>query len=703
MTKTVFNLAFLIGAIIVIWMGANFVGSDTLALSMIILIGGVYVFGCWELYRYRQATLGLSDALTSITQPVIDLPAWINTLDGSLHNAVRMRIEGDRVGLPGPVLTPYLVGLLVMLGLLGTFAGMVGTLKGAVFALQGTTELQAIREGLAAPMKGLGMAFGTSVAGVAASAILGLISTLCRKERLHVTRTLDHKITHVFREHSLSHNRMAAYKTIQDQAEQLPDVTVRLHQMAERMEQAGSQLASQLLEQQNALHASTQTMFSELAESVASSLKESLSESGRLVGESIQPVVTETMKSIQSSMDESVRETHVSLSKVATDQLNDMSNEMNKTAASILNGLDAQRTQWIENLQTSDGQRLASWETAFDTLQHKAQQHWDEQGQKTLSALSEAGSSHVASISGLTNELQHLIQSLGQSAQALLDDNAETSSKLMNETQRLVQESETLIKQRMETEQAWLEGQNQRIDTIAEHLNTQLGALRDEESHRAQDALSRLAQLEERVAEHLSNLGASLEAPMTRLIETASETPKAAAEVIGHLRREISNNIERDNTLLTERQEIMANVNKLFTTMEESAAGQRDAIDQLVKNSADTLSNVGSQFNQKVENEVSKLTQISDHFAGSSVEIASLGEAFTTAVQVFNESNAQLMDSLSRIETALEHSATKSDEQLAYYVAQAREIIDHSMLSQKELFEELKQLGKSQRALDVAL
>ena len=37
---------------------------------------------------------------------------------------------------------------------------------------------------------------------------------------------------------------------------------------------------------------------------------------------------------------------------------------------------------------------------------------------------------------------------------------------------------------------------------------------------------------------------------MTRLIETASETPRAAAEVIGKLREEVSNNLERDNTLL---------------------------------------------------------------------------------------------------------------------------------------------------------
>ena len=49
-----------------------------------------------------------------------------------------------------------------------------------------------------------------------------------------------------------------------------------------------------------------------------------------------------------------------------------------------------------------------------------------------------------------------------------------------------------------------------------------------------------LAGLEATVTEHLGRLGTALEAPMTRLIETASQTPKAAAEVITRLREEMT-------------------------------------------------------------------------------------------------------------------------------------------------------------------
>jgi len=60
---------------------------------------------------------------------------------------------------------------------------------------------------------------------------------------------------------------------------------------------------------------------------------------------------------------------------------------------------------------------------------------------------------------------------------------------------------------------------------------------------------------------------------------------------------------------------------------------------------------------------------------------------------VFGESNDKLVTHLQRIETALDKSLARSDEQLAYYVAQAREVIDLSMMSQKQIVEDLQRLA----------
>ncbi|MRT32903.1 DUF802 domain-containing protein, partial [Xylella fastidiosa subsp. multiplex] len=85
----------------------------------------------------------LRRAADGLTQAPASLGAWLDTLHPSLRNAARLRIEGERVGLPGPALAPYLVGLLVLLGMLGTFLGMVVTLRGTGTALESATDLAA--------------------------------------------------------------------------------------------------------------------------------------------------------------------------------------------------------------------------------------------------------------------------------------------------------------------------------------------------------------------------------------------------------------------------------------------------------------------------------------------------------------------------------------------------------------------------------
>ena len=88
------------------------------------------------------------------------------------------------------------------------------------------------------------------------------------------------------------------------------------------------------------------------------------------------------------------------------------------------------------------------------------------------------------------------------------------------------------------------------------------------------------------------------------------------------------------------------------------------------------------------------------HNGASAVELASLGEAFGRSVQLFQASNDKLLDGLQRIEASINRSTTRSDEQLAYYVAQAREVIDLSIASQQGLVEHLRQLqGKPAKPL----
>ena len=78
--------------------------------------------------------------------------------------------------------------------------------------------------------------------------------------------------------------------------------------------------------------------------------------------------------------------------------------------------------------------------------------------------------------------------------------------------------------------------------------------------------------------------------------------------------------------------------------------------------------------------------------SGSAIELSALADAFGHGVELFSSSNERLVDSLQRIETAIGASLSRSDEQLAYYVAQAREVIDLSIGAQKGILEDLRLL-----------
>jgi hypothetical protein len=76
----------------------------------------------------------------------------------------------------------YLTGLLVFLGLLGTFWGLietVGSVGGIINNLKvggdADTVFDALKEGLAAPLGGMGISFSSSLFGLAGSLILGFL------------------------------------------------------------------------------------------------------------------------------------------------------------------------------------------------------------------------------------------------------------------------------------------------------------------------------------------------------------------------------------------------------------------------------------------------------------------------------------------------------------------------------------------------
>ena len=1025
------------GLAAVCWIGAGYVNVNPLALAVTALIGAVYALGGLELFRYQAATARLSGAIDQLTEAPASLGDWLAQLPPTLRNAVRLRTEGERVGLPGPTLTPYLVGLLVLLGMLGTFLGMIATLRGTGLALESSTDLAAIRASLAAPVKGLGFAFGTSVAGVATSAMLGLLSALCRRERLKAAQLLDTKIATVLRVYSPVHQREESFKLLQRQADIMPAVVDRLEAMMTTMAQHNLALTERLTANQEAFHGNTDVAYTRLAAAVEKTLKDSVIDGARSASAAIQPAVEATMaglaresaalhetvtQAVQQQLDglstrfetstttvaeiwkealAEQRDTNTALAQdlrtsldgfagafdarsgallehVST-RLNDVAGNMttgwreavsqqeranaqaadanqaaltaaaatftDHSAALIRTVGDTQATMHA-TLAAQDEQRLAAWnaslaamaatlseqsekanadtaqrlqamcdalaQTAQDvssetraqaaatlaeidrvvqvaadapkaaadlqkalaeqdqarlaawtaslakiatTLREESQQANADTAQR-LQAMCDALAKTASDISSETRaqatstlaEIDRVVQvaadapkaaadlqkaladqdqarlsawtaslaeiattlreesqqanaDTAQRLQAMCDALAKTASDISSETRaqatstlaeidRVVQVAADAPKAAADLQQAladqdqarlaaWTaslaeiastlreeskaanadtarrmqdmcdalaqtasdissETRAQATSTLAEidrvvqvaadapkaaaDLQTALAAqdqarlaawtdslaamaatLREEwqqagahTTERSQAICDALAQTARDISSETQAHASSTIAEIAQLVQAASEAPRAAADVVIEVRQKLSDSMARDNAMLEERSRLLDTLSTLLDAVNHASTEQRTAVDALVATSADVLDRVGTQFIDRVESETTKLTEVAAQVTGSAVEVASLGESFGTAVQLFSESNTSLVSHLQRIEAALDKSTTRSDEQLAYYVAQAREVIDLSMMAQKQILEDLQHVARVQ-------
>ncbi|PNW92698.1 DUF802 domain-containing protein [Burkholderia pseudomallei] len=839
-------VVFFAGLAAVCWIGAGYAVSNPVALAVTLVIAACYLAGALELRRYRQATSTLAQAVAALSEPPAALGAWLERLHPSLRHAVRVRVEGERVALPGPALTPYLVGLLVLLGMLGTLIGMVMTLRGTGAALESSTDLQAIRASLAAPVKGLGFAFGTSIAGVATSAMLGLLSALCRRERLDAAQALDAKIATTLRVHSHAHQRDETFRLLQRQADLMPTLVERLQAMMHSLEQQSAASAERQIAGQQAFLGKAEETYARLASSVGQSLTDSVAESARVAGSALQPVMETTMAGLaretaalhdaltqavqrqldglsagfettaahvadvwrhaladhQRSSDALAQRLHGSIDRIvesfdrrSADLLDGVRARLDATASSVSDawrGALAQQEQANEahaernrqaletaaatferhsaallrtigeshsalqaTLESRDEQRLATWTDSLGSIAAKLGTEWAQTSaqaanrQQTicdalahtardLSAQATAFEQHTAALLRAMSESHSALQatlesrdeqrlatwtdSLGSIAAKLGTEWAQTSAQAANRQQTICdalahtardlsaqatafeQHTAALLRAMSESHsalQATLESRDEQrlatwtdsLGSIAAKLDTEWAQTSAQAANRQQAIYDALAHTARDLSAHTQAHASATIAEISQLVQAASEAPRIAAEVVAELRQKLSDSMVRDTAMLEERNRMLATLETLLDAVNHASSEQRAAVDALVATSSALLQRVGTQFTDEVGTQTDRLGGVAAQITGSAVEIASLGDALGAAVQSFGESNDKLVAHLQRIEAALDKSLARSDEQLAYYVAQAREVIDLSMMSQKQIIEELQRVG----------
>ncbi|MDL5367946.1 DUF802 domain-containing protein [Xanthomonas sp. NCPPB 2654] len=766
MFKTIFHsIVFLAGLAAVCWIGVGYLGSNPLGASFALLIGACYVAGALELYRYRQATASLAHAVTEASAAQADLGGWLARLDPSLRNAVRLRIEGERVALPAPGLTPYLVGLLVLLGMLGTFLGMMATLRGTGLALESATDLQAIRDSLAAPVKGLGFAFGTSIAGVASSAMLGLLAALCRRERSQAVQALDLQIATTLHTHSQAFQRSEAFKLLQRQTELMPALIDRLQAMAAGIEQQGAASGDRLASHQDAFHARTEAAYTRLAGAVEQSLQAGVAENARALGAALQPVVQATLAglaretatlhervehAVQRQLDgltsgfetaaaraaqtwdaalAGQRGTNEALVQDLRSALEGAGDSFATRSAGLLDAVSARldatadgaKQAWHEALSRQEdlndrlaarnAQALDAIAVRLDATADGAKQAWSDALSRQEEINAQLAARNAQALDAISARLDATADAAKQAWNDALSRQEQVNTALAERNAQALSEAATTLEERaaalvavMQQAHAQLQDALQardqaRLAAWADTFATMVAGLNAEwernsahSAQRQQEICDTLERTAAAIAAQTQAHASETIAEISRLVQTASEAPKAAADVVAELRQKLSESMVRDTAMLEERSRLLDTLHTLLDAVNHASTEQRTAVDALVTTSADLLDRVGTRFTDHIEAETGKLESVAAQVAVGATEVASLGDAFGGAVEAFGQSNAALLERLQGIEQALDKSLARSDEQLAYYVAQAREVIDLSMLSQKQIIEELRQL-----------
>src|SRR5690606_37539733 len=133
MNRIVIVLAAALGGSILAYTASFYAGVDRIAFALTLVLTGAFAAGLVELFRYAAKIERRSVELAAVALREGDAPT--EGCDAELRGLLRSRLEGVARPVPQPVFTPFLVGLLVMLGLLGTFLGLFETLRGAHAAL----------------------------------------------------------------------------------------------------------------------------------------------------------------------------------------------------------------------------------------------------------------------------------------------------------------------------------------------------------------------------------------------------------------------------------------------------------------------------------------------------------------------------------------------------------------------------------------
>ncbi|MCP4500466.1 MAG: hypothetical protein GY822_10950 [Deltaproteobacteria bacterium] len=504
MTRLLIALCGFVGLLVPTWTLSK--TPNVLAQGLIALISLGLLVGIWELFSRASKTQKLQDELHFLDETDGDVRKTLQKVDPLLAKLVRSLLAGRPAQVSSTTFAAYLITALAMVGLLGTFLGMVEALAGAREALSISREIDDLRMSLSGPLEGLSLAFGTSVAGVWSSSILGLAASILRRAEHRFVTELNAHFTAHFSAQTLAGRQLLALDRIGDQGDALPRAVTGLVEITDQLPELQRVLSEGQTETNAALVNAVVDAATTVRESLAASQKEMqkaqqkqmndvMGQAGMTMQAHLEVWAT-AMKSTAARQDEQEEERLSRMQKTFQGVLDSYEEVLQRRAEDFAKGLADAATAQAEHQKSTihDENERQNALVAQQEKQTKAYQSRDESIQQLLeraAELSERSTKETAAqgerMENLSQEVKEALTLQTDKSASLLDDLAEKVLQLAqnqeDHLEKLQAQSESGLRSLEEGAQAQLEG----------HLKTlgDAGSSRLQVVHVAQEQLGK--------------------------------------------------------------------------------------------------------------------------------------------------------------------------------------------------------------------
>jgi len=726
----------LLGLVVIGRTAGIYVGTDPLALGIVLVMGVGFALGFVELFARLWRAASIDAETRALPVPATD--EAVDAASAGLKAFLRSRIE--HAGTP-PVresFTPYLVGLMVMLGLLGTLLGLFETLRGAGLALTESANVDALRTGLSGPMRGLTRSFGCSAAGVMASAMLGLAAVFVRRAEARALAVV----------HAYANGPLRGLSPLRRQLDALDQLAVQ----GEALPLAASSLAK-AAGTLDTLAARWESAHAAAVESQRKAVVEAVSR----LGDDLGKAAAQAAKGMHDTVAPLIKQSVAQTGEAAARHMNAVLEALERDIKGRREADDATRKalreelsslrQWVEQ---DAGARAVEAQKRLDLVDGAMRRYADDQAQ-VLTMHREQATAHVAAIAAAARELNTQLSEdaaarrgeattlLGDLAQRMEQTAKEHASQSRNELEAVAKLGERFIQEAVQREttlsarweglsQSYAAQSREGLDAMARlgelfmqeaqsreaSLATRWESLAQSHAAQSQQELEAVAQLGERFLQEAQARETALSARWERLAKVAEDSDLARNEqterVVKQLDESLGLTAMRIDEVLSQRSaadaEQAERAKTAFEALTAGAQGLEHVLASLqahqtghAKLLSEELNTHAQNLGKGLESTTALVHEAATVLKANSVEMAAVAEMFAASVERQREAAKTWIESLGEIEGAVERAGRgAAADALGDQLASTQEVFARQLQFQRELFEQLRTLRVSPAA-----